>query len=140
MRMLDDRDGSVRSMAVQYFMQLGVDDAETRQAVMRMLDDDEKEVRARVISYWIEADLGSERVEDVLKAFQQVFGYTSPDDDRKLSKQIGKLAAVDNTLLATILEKFSSMRSIGIDLALASAAAERDRLRREATPLAFSSP
>ena len=98
-------------------------------------------VRTAVILYWIEADLSSDLVDDILEAYNGVsHEFIPPDDHSKLSEKLGTLAAADDALLATVLERgFRSWHS-RLDLALASAAAERDRLCREATPLTFSSP
>lgn len=130
---LADSDGVVRRSAVNYFVEVGTADDVTRAAIAARLTDDD--ILVRVSATTFVAQMGSMQSQEAIGVLD-TFGegtwiFLSEDTARKLSDQIGRLAATDDALLKRITGE--PIVKFDLTTALAGAAARRDELRREST-------
>ncbi len=133
-RLADDDEDVCRS-AVEFFARVGADDEETRKAFAQRLADDDKWIQAGAISFFLRVGFTPTVAEAAWKAYANASSQTASEDDPKISKALGKLAATQPDLLELVLKEGPKIRYFRMDLALAAVALERDRQRRLAQPI-----
>ncbi len=121
----------VRSAAVEYFAKLGLQDAETRAAFTARLTDDDEDVRSAAVEYFAAMGFEAPLVLKILGAFGTISSNTSVATDRLIGEHLGKAAASDPELLATVLREGSKVQFFKLGRFLSAAALELDRLCRQ---------
>ena len=132
-KLLAHKNAIVRLAAIRYIAGTGAYDERTRAIIDKHLTDDDPAVRAAAVEFFSEVGFGP-RLPPVLAALGTGASmFVSRKAKLKVSIEIGRQGAYDTALLDLIPKKWLPDY---ISYVFAAAAARRDEVRRQSTPLA----
>ena len=120
--------------AMEFFARVGSDDADTRTAVRERLADEDGPVRSAAVEFFAREGFAPEEAGWILDAFEASSALTSSLVDQQLSRQMGRAASRQRSLVDELLARGPTI-NFHLDEALDELALETDRERRTLHPL-----